>query len=61
MSDGALVWALHLGTFRIHMYPLMVNGSVSKEIDALLRNFQPLAGSDYLSKMRGKFVIGIDN
>lgn len=36
MSNGRLVWAFHLGAISVHVNPLVVEGGVGKEVDALL-------------------------
>ena len=45
MSDGLSEGAI-LGTFGINVYPLMVERGISKHVDALLRNFEPIGDSE---------------
>ena len=42
VGNGRLVWTLLLGTSHVDMYPLMVQGCVSKQVDTILVNLQPV-------------------
>ena len=57
MCDGALVGTFLAGSFCIDVYPLVVECGVSKEVDTLLVNQQPVGVTEFLAQMRGKFFV----
>ena len=57
VSDGGLVGTFHLRTLGVNMYPLVVKRGIGKEVDTLLRDFEPFALTYHLAQMGGKLVV----
>ena len=49
VGDSALVRTLHFGSLRVDVYPLVVEGGVGKEVDALLVYLQPIGNTQLLA------------
>lgn len=60
MGDGGLEWAF-LGCPRpVDVDPLVVEGGVGKEVDALLRQLHVVRHTDILAEQGGKLVVIVD-
>ena len=60
MGNGGLEWALYGSLLGIDMNPLMVEGSVGKQVDTLLREFHIVGNTKILAEHCGKILIIVD-
>ena len=61
VGDGAVIGTLGLGALHIHVNPLMVECGVGKHVDTFLVHGEPLAGTQFLAQMGGKFFVRVDS
>ena len=61
VSDGRLEWAFYCGTLCVNVNPLVVERSVSEQIDALLRELYIVRHAEVLAEICGKFMIAVDD
>jgi hypothetical protein len=59
MRDGCAIRRFAFCAFYVLMNPLVIAGGFGKLVDAFLRNFEPVADSDFLSKQGTGFVNGL--
>ena len=52
-----MIRAVHFGTFRIDVYPLMVQCRISKQIDTLLRELYIFRNTDLLAYQLFKILV----
>ena len=60
MGNGAMIGALGLGAFHVNVDPLVVERGVGKQIDTVLVDGEPIARTEFLAQMRGKFFVRVD-
>ena len=61
MRNSSFEMALCFSTFRIYMYPLMIQRSISKQIDTFLRKFHIIGNTNLLTYQLFKILIRVDN
>ena len=61
VRNGSLEVTFCFCTFRVYMYPLMVQRSICKHIDALLRKFYIIRNANLLAYQLFKFLVGVNN